>query len=353
MAASSPAKSNSSTPDLTATPSSSSASKSQRGLNKPKCIKCGNVARSRCPYQSCKSCCAKAQNPCHIHVLKGNSSLPDRPPSSSSPQFDHQSTEVSHSGSVHRLRQLSSNFSQFSNLQTPLRSRRPLTKKDAQVINEWRFLKLKEFKDGNIEAETEAFDRYMQNVGLLEEVFQVKSVDDLQSSVVNSNSDGENNERVVQGLKLKLGSSTVRTDILRKRIRFIADQGLRKLGKTESADDGNSDLSNREARGITTNKRIKSLHGEVAMALTDINDKLNKARNEDDLKACQEMASDMFRWNSNTKTGLAKDDEFEISSQKLPMYDSFKKWFSHSTVDQEVLCRIDAQFSSLEEIEDL
>ncbi|URD86802.1 hypothetical protein MUK42_28173 [Musa troglodytarum] len=40
---------------------------SLRGLNKPKCIKCGNVARSRCPFQSCKSCCAKAENPCHIH----------------------------------------------------------------------------------------------------------------------------------------------------------------------------------------------------------------------------------------------------------------------------------------------
>ncbi|GFQ05058.1 hypothetical protein PHJA_002649900, partial [Phtheirospermum japonicum] len=299
-----------------------------------------------------KRCCAKAQNPCHIHVLKGNSSLLDKPPSSSSPLFDQQSTEVSHSGSFHRLRQLSSNFSQFSNLQTPLRSRRPLTKKDEKVINEWRFLKLKEFKDGNIEAETEAFDRYVQNVGLLEEVFLVKSADDEQSSLVNSSSDGENNEMVVQGLKLKLRSNTVRTDNLRKRIQFIVDQGLRKLGKTESVSGCNSDLSDREGHGIKDKKRIKSLQGEVAIALTDLNDKLNKARNEDDLKACREMASEMFRWNSNTKTSLAEDGEFVISSQKFPIYDSYKKWVSPSTVDQEDLCRIDAQFSSLEEIED-
>ncbi|KAL5221296.1 hypothetical protein ABZP36_026009 [Zizania latifolia] len=46
---------------------------SLRGLNKPKCIQCGNVARSRCPFQCCKSCCYKAQNPCHIH--DSNSSL--------------------------------------------------------------------------------------------------------------------------------------------------------------------------------------------------------------------------------------------------------------------------------------
>ncbi|KAG6399223.1 hypothetical protein SASPL_140699 [Salvia splendens] len=43
MAASSPAKSNSGGTDVSAPPSS----KSLRGLNKPKCIKCGNVARSR------------------------------------------------------------------------------------------------------------------------------------------------------------------------------------------------------------------------------------------------------------------------------------------------------------------
>ncbi|KAL1333402.1 hypothetical protein HN51_062232 [Arachis hypogaea] len=41
--------------------------KFQRGQNKPKCKQCGNVARSRCPYESCKSCCFRNQNPCHIH----------------------------------------------------------------------------------------------------------------------------------------------------------------------------------------------------------------------------------------------------------------------------------------------
>lgn len=74
--------------------------KSQRGQNKPKCKQCGNVARSRsliqfyhffssllcfdsvinfnsntiviilfyrCPYENCKSCCSRNQNPCPIH----------------------------------------------------------------------------------------------------------------------------------------------------------------------------------------------------------------------------------------------------------------------------------------------
>ncbi|KAL6536532.1 hypothetical protein OROGR_001747 [Orobanche gracilis] len=360
MAASSPAKSNNGATDAAAdaaqTPSSSNVSKSLRGLNKPKCFQCGNVARSRCPYQSCKNCCARAQNPCLIHVLKGNSSFPDKPPSSSSPLFDQQSTEASHSGNFHRLRQLSSNFAQFSNLQTPFRSRKPLTKKDAQIINEWRFLKLKEFQDRNIETETEAFDRYVQNVGLLEEIFLVNSVaddhnQDGQPPARNSSFDGDNAERV-QVLKLNLGSNPVGIDNLRKLVQYIVDQGLMKLGNAELVD-GTSDP---EGFGIMT-KKIKSLPGEGAIALSDLNDKLNKAINEDDLKACREAASEMFNW--KTRRSLAEAAEILVSSQKDPKCDSsiqqqfYKNWVTPSTVDHEVLCRIDGQFSSLEEIEDL
>ncbi|PIN15075.1 hypothetical protein CDL12_12288 [Handroanthus impetiginosus] len=353
MAASSPAKSNNGATDsATATPLNSSASKSLRGLNKPKCIKCGNVARSRCPYQSCKNCCAKAQNPCHIHVLKGNSSFPDKPPLSGSPLFDQQSPEVSHSGNSHRLRQLSNNFAQFSNLQPSFRSRKPLTKKDAQVINEWRFLKLKEFRDGKIKAESEAFDRYMQNVGLLEEVFLINSAPDDQIQDEPS-SDGENAEKMVHGLKLKLRSNPVRTDNLRKRIQYIVDQGLRKLGKVDLVD-GTADLSDTEEPSRTA-KKIKSSQGERAIALSDLSDKLNKARNEEDLKACWEMASQIFGWNA--KTSQTDPGECLVPTEKEPNSVSScflpPKWVSPVTIDQEAVCRIDAQFSSLEDIEDL
>nr|GMD74850.1 uncharacterized protein LOC109185420 [Ipomoea batatas]GMD76734.1 uncharacterized protein LOC109185420 [Ipomoea batatas]GMD79727.1 uncharacterized protein LOC109185420 [Ipomoea batatas]GMD82310.1 uncharacterized protein LOC109185420 [Ipomoea batatas] len=48
MAASSPALSNptADSPAAVSTPPTTNASKNLRGLNKPKCIKCGNVARS-------------------------------------------------------------------------------------------------------------------------------------------------------------------------------------------------------------------------------------------------------------------------------------------------------------------
>ncbi|CAI9756420.1 unnamed protein product [Fraxinus pennsylvanica] len=358
MAASSPVKSNSSvaSADVTALPHSSgiNASRNLRGLNKPKCIKCGNVARSRCPYQSCKNCCAKAQNPCHIHVLKGNSSFPDKSPSASSPIFDQQSNEASHSGNSHRLRQLSSNFAQFNNLPTSLRSRKPLTRKDAQVIKEWRFLKLKEFRYRNIEAEHESFDRYVQNVRLLEEVFSVNSPHDEQSA---SSTAAENVEKMVQGLKLKL-TYPVRTENLRKRMQYIVDQGLKKLRKFEQ-NDGASEISDPEEVDRMS-KKIKSSKAGRALALSELIDKLSKAQSDEDLTACREIASQMFSWHSKKhQTGqsdpeMSKEQKSENKlSPKRQSIDSPSKGVSPSPIDQEVLCRIDGHFSSLEEIEDL
>ncbi|KAJ8568894.1 hypothetical protein K7X08_032591 [Anisodus acutangulus] len=334
------------------------ASKNLRGLNKPKCIKCGNVARSRCPFQSCKSCCAKAQNPCHIHVLKGGSTLPEKLPSSGSPVVDQQSTEASHPGSSHRatlLRQLSSNFAQFNNLQTPLRSRRPVTRKEAQIINEWRFMKLKEYRDSNIAAENEAFDRYMQNVGLLEEVFAVNSAED------EKNEDGsteDDNEAMINQLKLQLRSDPIRIENTRKRMQYVVDQGLRKLRKLESGDNA-TDLSDLDALG--KKKKAKTAEAEHVVAFTDLIDKLNKARNEEDLKACWEMKSQLFNQPKKEKQAESDDAEASIEhsskasvvSPTMPSGNSPPKWFSTATVDDEELRRLNSEFDSLEDIEEL
>ncbi|XP_027084205.1 uncharacterized protein [Coffea arabica] len=379
MAASSPALSNNSndTPsssgagaatfNVNTPPSAAATSKNLRGLNKPKCIKCGNVARSRCPYQSCKSCCAKAQNPCHIHVLKGGSNIPDKINSSSSPATDPQSADISHSGNSHRvasLRQLSNTFAQFNNLQTPVRSRKPLTRKDAQVINEWRFLKLKEFRDRNIEAENEAFDRYMRNVSLLEEVFCVNSALDGQSeegsSAANTDRSVDDcNEIMVPGLKLKLRSNPVRIENFRKRVQYIVDQGLRELNKLES-NDGNGELGDPDEMGNRPKKMKSSWRAERASALSDLIDKLNKARNEEDLKACFDMYSRISKRASKTSQvdsvlAEASDEQNPIDNLLHKERASYAppKWFSSTPIDQESLCRIDSYFCSLEDVEDL
>ncbi|KAG6407535.1 hypothetical protein SASPL_130527 [Salvia splendens] len=328
MAASSPVKSSGGATDVAAPPS-------------PKCIKCGNVARSRpstmmsIPVMQELLCKGTKSLSYTRYVLKGNSSFPDKLPSTSSPLFDQQSSDASHSGNFNRLRQLSNNFAQFSNVQTPFRSRKPLTKKDAQVINQWRFSKLKEFRDENIEAESVSFDRYMQNVGLQEEVFRVSSEFDEQSSSEKLSSNGDNNDTMARVLKLKLRSNPATTDNLRKRIQHIVDQGLKKVRKR-------GDVSDTEGEG------------EKATDLTDLIDRLNKAQNGDELKVCREKASQVVPWNTK-KNEAEAEGERENDDSCITQESHFPtpKWVNQLTIDQEALCRIDAQFSSLEEVQDL
>ncbi|GAA0182510.1 hypothetical protein LIER_30385 [Lithospermum erythrorhizon] len=353
----------------TASPTTTLPSKNQRSQNKPKCIKCGNVARSRCPFQSCKNCCAKAQNPCHIHVLKGSSNIPEKLPSCGTSKVDQQSTESSQSGgnTPHRiasLRQLSSSFAQFNNLQSPAKSRKPLTQKDAQVLNEWRFSKLKEFKDGEVGAENEAFDRYRQNVGLLEEVFSVNTVSNGETDYkVNSRDSPEKSEddsqaELISGFKLKFRSNPVRVENMKRRMQYVVDQGLRELRQFES-DNGDDDPSDIDDLGNRP-KRPKSGISERASTLSDLMDKLNNARNEEDIQACVEMKSQLY--NQNNLTSEVKSDDTDASTTPLEEDGSSAdeksvysppKWFTTTTIDQESLARIDAHFCSLEDIEDL
>ncbi|GMN30823.1 hypothetical protein TIFTF001_002974 [Ficus carica] len=339
--------------------------KTLRGLNKPKCKQCGNVARSRCPYESCKSCCAKAQNPCHIHVLKANATFPDKAPNSSSPLFDQQN-EASSSVSSHRVasfRQISSTFSQFNNVQVPLRSRKPLTRKDAAAINEWRFSKLKEYNDRNIEAENEAFDRYMQNVSLLEELFSVQTIpdgfteDESESSISNHNSTAieDDNGATISGLKLKLRSNRGRTSNFRKRICQIVDQGLEKLQKRQLGDRDDGPVDPKELDKEP--KGAKDWWSERASILNDLIDKLNKARNEEDVKSCLEVKSQLFNHLTESQlpspaTELSTEEtaKNDSESKKVITY-SWPKVYSSTEIDQETLVSVDAHFSSLEQIE--
>lgn len=335
------------------------AHKTQRGLNKPKCIQCGNVARSRCPYRSCKSCCSKAQNPCHIHVLKASTAFPEKTPTLSTP--DQKSSEASSAGTgMPSLRQLSTAFAQFNNLQMPFRPKKHLTRKDAISINEWRFSKLKEYKDRNIEVENEAFDRYMQNVSLLEELFSTESVLD------GSDEDGSTTltpdpiskdggtGKMISGPKLR--SYSLRTENYRKRIRQIVDQGLKDLRQYVLKDtaNGTSDQNELDSRP----KKAKTLWADRAAALDDLMDKLNKARDEDDLKSCLEIKAQLYGQSTvSTKTqaeDLDTPNEQTANNDLTPgKSESVPKLYTAVEIDQETLTNVNTHFSSLEQIEDL
>ncbi|KAL1212993.1 hypothetical protein V5N11_026122 [Cardamine amara subsp. amara] len=277
MAASSPSLSNNGLSSVV-TPH-----KTQRGLNKPKCIQCGNVARSRCPFQSCKGCCSRAENPCPIHVLKAATTSAEKTHAPSTPSSEQKATEGT-PGSTSRvssIRQLSSNFAQFNNLNATSRQRKPLTIKDAQALNEWRFTKLKEYKDRNIEVENEAFDRYMSNVNLLEEAFSFTSVPEAAASERN------NEEITVSQVILRLRSNSARTESFKKRITETVKAGLLKLQKPVFG--SSSDDQDEIQKQIKRQKRE-----EKSSALNEIIDKLNKARTEEDLKSCLEMKSKLY-----------------------------------------------------------
>ncbi|PKU67257.1 uncharacterized protein LOC110094754 isoform X1 [Dendrobium catenatum] len=284
-----------------------------RGLNKPKCSKCGNVARSRCPFQSCKSCCAKAQNPCPIHVLKQNGTLPD--PSSAIPSFEPHPTDAPSSGASWRLTSLRQLSTAVAN---SLRARKALTRKDAININKWRFSKLREHIEGNIEVENEAFERYLYNVSLLEEAFltsdELYTLEDLPEEKI---------QKLVTSMKVNLKSNPRRVDTNRKRIRNLVNEKLRKLQESEHISDNISvSVNDDELHAYMDLKRPKKLDEnrvEKTIETDNLIDKLNKARNKDDLISCMEMKSQLFKLSidkcaEDDQTGMKKEFDGAVDS---------------------------------------
>ncbi|OIV93390.1 hypothetical protein TanjilG_24110 [Lupinus angustifolius] len=293
-------------------------------------------------------------------VLKASSTLPDKIPSSGAAPLDQQSPEPfqTTAGRVASLRQLSNSFAQFNNLNISVRSKRPLTRKDAAAINEWRFSKLKEYKEQNIELENEAFDRYMQNVELLEEVLSVNSVDDSVSSASECNpTSAENNETTIPGLKLQLRSNSTRSDAMRMRIQQIVDGGLNTLQKCAVGGGINEPIDEEADKALKRGKRT-----EMLSSVSDLIDKINKARTEEDLKSCLEMKFQLFNnAEKGSDTNMMELDNVThenqtVESDAAPAKEtdySLPKLVGTTEVDQETLNTIDKHFTSLEHVQEL
>ncbi|XP_020260878.1 LOW QUALITY PROTEIN: uncharacterized protein LOC109837163 [Asparagus officinalis] len=313
----------------------------QRGHNKPRCIKCGNVARSRCPFQSCKNCCAKAQNPCHIHFLKQSSILPAQPPTTT-PLPEQPSTDGPSTGASWRLsslRKLSATFA------STMRVKKPLTRKDAVNINKWRFSKLKEHVEGNVEAENEAFDRYTWNVRLLEETFSTEGIiSDGQSTLEPTSSDKF--QKLVASLKVKLMGDLV-------------SQQLRKLQGSSLVPDESSPYADELDAGKEHKRRKKEgeWRAERTAAFSDLIDKLSKARSEDDLKPCLEMKVQLLNRSESKidqedpeKSLLPKQEPDTIMDSSVY---SAPKICTAVHMNQVALSNINAKLSSLVELAEL
>uniref|UniRef100_A0A1J3HP90 Electron carrier/iron ion-binding protein n=1 Tax=Noccaea caerulescens TaxID=107243 RepID=A0A1J3HP90_NOCCA len=298
--------------------------KTLRGLNKPKCIQCGNVARSRCPFQSCKGCCSRAENPCPIHVLKAAATSAEKTQAPNTPSSEQKASEGTPGSTtrVSSIRQLS----QINNLNASSRLRKPLTIKDAQALNEWRFAKLKEYKDRNIEVENEAFDRYMSNVNLLEEAFSLTEEEDPEAAASERNDE----ERLVSELKLRLRSDSARTESFKKRIAETVRAGLMKVKKPGRPDDQDE-----------IKRRIKrSRLEEKTSALSEVIDKVNKARTEEDLKSCVEMKTKLCGHVSSNAAAAS-------SEKKKNLLPGSKR---EVEISEEALQKIGEQLQSCDEV---
>ena len=227
---------------------------------------------------------------------------------------------------------------------------------------------MQEYKDMNIEVENEAFDRYMRNVSLLEEVFNVKStpdgpVNDGGSPISDGDATSAEDERQMEIAKIKsiLRSDPTRAENFRNRMQCAVDEVLKKLQKTEAHDAGTESSEQEEYVGSPGKKNLS--WNEAVAALID---KINKAQNEEDLKVCMEMKDQLF--NQRTESPQAESESVPIPMAlqtddvvNLQTDDVVKPQFAHppvkcvttKPVDPEEFKQISAYFDSLEDIEEL
>ncbi|KAF8712786.1 hypothetical protein HU200_028558 [Digitaria exilis] len=327
-----------------------------RGLNKPKCIQCGNVARSRCPFQCCKACCYKAQNPCHIHVLKQTNTLPDKPSPATAPVTEQPSTNLPATGSASRLACLQRLPHHFLN---SLRTKKSIAKKDVASINKWRFMKLKEHMQGDIDAENEAYERYTQNVGLLEETFCPMEDSAAEAEAEATSEDEERMDLLVSEAKVRLKSDSNNAESFKERVATILDQKLKNLREAQSSyeDDKLSD-ENQDDYTIPVKFTAKQKM-ERAAKFNELLGKMTRARNEDDLKPCRDLIEQLFGKEvlfrkENDSTDKSNAMETEPPTAAAQRY-SFPKLCTRIEVGEDFASKLDAdaEFLSLSEVAQL
>lgn len=245
---------------------------------------------------------------------------------------------------------------------------------DDAAINAWRFSKLKEYIDQNIDTENEAFDRYMQNVSLLEEAFFVNSSleglipDGLHIPDSAALTCEDESQKFILGMKAKLKSNVAQADRCRQRIRDLLDRGLWKLQKCEFEESESTDMVDANGeRELKRPKRKGKWGAERTAAINDLIDTLNKTRSAEELKDCLQLKAQLFNWNKEAsgksdfhqskgaQMSLEKNDkdaslprqEFDL---EMSTSSSLPKLCNTIEINQEMLSGIDVQFSSLDHI---
>ncbi|MCO5546573.1 hypothetical protein L7F22_000002 [Adiantum nelumboides] len=257
-----------------------------------------------CPFHSCKGCCVKAKNPCHIHVLKpapaGDTvqGLPEKP--TMHPVVSTTVSQHHHPNDSLRLR--------------TFKSSGIITRKDATLINNFRFQKLKEYIEDIFEIEDLAFDRYLRNIRLLEVIFgggaqDLQGPDSKDHSMIEGDSEsGKFTNGVVNaspfaaGLQVRLRSNSQRKEAQRQKLKRLVDRGLQRLNK---GDQGDGMLDNEDIYSIYSDvrrdmKRIKVQTGEGKERLrkmdlfVSITEKVKQVESNEDFNSCLKTFEENF-----------------------------------------------------------
>jgi len=295
-------------------------------------------------------------------VLKQTNTLPDKPSPTSAPLTEQPSTNLPATGSASRLACLQKLPHHFLN---SLRTKKALAKKDVAGINKWRFMKLKEHMQGDIDAENEAYERYTQNVGLLEETFcPMEDAANESEAEATSSSEGERMDLLVSEAKVRLKSDNENADSFKERVATILDEKLKKLQERQSASDYEDDKppSDQDQDDHTTPVKFSAKQKmERAAKFNELLGKMTRARSEDDLKPCRDLIEQLF----GKENGGSMDDsnrmETELSGQESitvaaaaaaqPYF--FPKLCTRIEVGEDFAYTVNAEFSSLSEVAQL
>ncbi|KAJ7563406.1 hypothetical protein O6H91_03G108900 [Diphasiastrum complanatum] len=293
-----------------------------RERKKHKCSVCGNITRAKCNFRACKNCCVEARNPCsvHKHFRPKSQNDPSEPVAPNASRLIPQcpaKTEayVRPAGGYTSLYQTVPqmfpppvNFSKVpsaAGVAIPLSGKTstpavPITKsnwletatakeqqesvrsknlkaavqatqKEAASVNAWRFQKLKEHREAELVSEDGAFDRYIQNASLLEEIFSrsdrlpesTTNVDIVDVHCLPENDMMQEKLAVDDGLgfldamKARLDANSKRKDSRRQKLKRTITKSLQKVKRGETAADGYLDADG------ASQFRLSGLHRDI------------------------------------------------------------------------------------------
>jgi len=224
-------------------------------------------------------------------------------------------------------------------------------------------MKLKEHMQGDIDAENEAYERYTQNVGLLEETFCPMEDAANESEAETTSSEEERMDLLVSEAKVRLKSDNENADSFKERVATILDEKLKKLQESQSAYEDDKPSDQDQDDHTTPVKFSAKQKMERAAKFNELLGKMTRARSEDDLKPCRDLIEQLF----GKENGGSMDDsnrmETELSGQEsitvaaaaaaAAQPYSFPKLCTRIEVGEDFAYTVNAEFSSLSEVAQL